>query len=295
MKTRIMCVLIIAITSVLLLVFSLSVSAQRSTLDLATQNIQPELMSGSPFNSVFTSIFTGYLPLVFQDYTPCTTVPTLLNPANQSNLDTLIPLFSWNNGNDPLATESVVKVTEENDGIWNTYSSYLPGVYSIRFPWNLKPATKYYWQVRLTCKNTQGQYSPAWSFTTNSNGTILPPPLLISPASGSTVPSVQVTLQWSAMDGALAYGVQWKKAGQGWTSMMRVTETHADLQLAYSSSYEWWIRAINDYAFGDDSEHWYFYTPKAPGSLSPQGLIENIIISMDGSGTIYKEQDNLNR
>jgi hypothetical protein len=294
MKARIMSVLIIAITSLLLLTFSLTVSAQRSTVDLAIQNIRPEQISGSTFNTTFTSIITDYLPLVFQDYTPCTTIPILLNPANDSNIDTLIPLFSWNNGNDPHATESIVKVTEENDGIWTTSSYYQPGVYTIRFPWNLNPATTYYWQVRLTCKNIQGPYSEVWSFTTNSNGTILPPPLLISPASGSTVPSVQVTLQWSAVPGALEYGVQWIKAGQGWTNIMRVTETHAHLLLAYNSSYTWWIRAINDYAFGDESVHWYFYTPIGPVSLIPQGLIENVIITLDGSGTIFKEQDNLN-
>ena len=53
----------------------------------------------------FTPVVTLYLPAVSQNYAPCTTVPTLLSPANGAALNTLIPLFRWDSGNDPYATE----------------------------------------------------------------------------------------------------------------------------------------------------------------------------------------------
>src|SRR5512139_3644104 len=53
----------------------------------------------------FTPVATLYLPIVLQNYAPCTTVPTLLSPANGAALNTLIPLFQWDSGNDPHATE----------------------------------------------------------------------------------------------------------------------------------------------------------------------------------------------
>jgi hypothetical protein len=284
----------IIVALLIFLSITLTVMAQGADGQITSQLESSDIVSGSSFDTNFTFTDISYLPILFKDYTPCITIPTLIYPTNESNIDTLIPLFSWNNGNDPNATESIVVVT--GGMAWSVSSYYQPGVYSVDFPWNLDPGTTYYWKARLTCKNTPGRYSEVWSFTTSSNGTILPPPSLISPASGSTVSSVTVTLQWSAVPGATGYGVQWIKAGQGWTNIMDVTETHAHLNyLAYNSSYEWWIRAKNDYAYGDDSAHWYFYTPSGLTSFSPQAWIQRFEITDNDSQIIYVEQENNNR
>lgn len=54
-----------------------------------------------------------YLPLIMNG-SPCSNAPTLLEPANGANLDNLIPLFRWNNGDDPNATELHLEVARDS-------------------------------------------------------------------------------------------------------------------------------------------------------------------------------------
>jgi hypothetical protein len=298
MNTKMMRLLVIVIASFIFLLVTITTAAQDSNGKLTGQLIDSDIVSGSSLDTVLPSANTSYLPILFKDYTPCATIPTLLSPPDGGIIDTLNPFFSWNNDSDPNATESVIQYAEDEafqQDSWVTTSYYLPGIYNIRFPWNLEPGTTYYWRARLSCRNTRGPYSEVWSFTTSASGVILPPPTLISPANGSTIPSTLATLQWSPVDGAIEYGVYWKKIGQQITYIMRVSATQANIQVAYNSSYEWWVRAINDYALGDVSEEWYFYTPSGPTSFSPQGWTQRFEIINNDTRTIYEEQENINR
>jgi hypothetical protein len=298
MNTKRMKFLVIIVALLIFLSITLTVMAQSTDGKVTSQLESSDILSNSSFVTNFTSADINYLPILFKDYTPCTTIPTLLSPPDGDDIYTLNPFFTWNNGVDPNATESVIQYAEDDNFHQESYlttSYYLPGIYKIRFPWNLEPGTTYYWRVRLTCKNTQGLYSEVWSFTTSATGTILPAPTLISPANGSTIPSTLATLQWSPVVGALEYGVYWKKIGQQITYIMRVSGTQANIQVTPNSSYLWWIRAINDYALGDESVEWYFYTPSGLTSFSPQVWIQRFVILENDTRIIYMEQENNNR
>ena len=108
------------------------------------------------------------------------------------------------------------------------------------------------------CGETQGPDSEMWSFTAGSGGTMLPGPSLLSPASGSTLAGTTVTPQWSSVSGAAEY-VVYDKADR--TSWRTVNGTQITINwLDPHTTYEWWVKARNDYAWGAESIHWTFTT-----------------------------------
>lgn len=241
----------------------------------------------------FTAAFTTYLPAIFKGYGACSTIPTLLSPANGSNLNTIAPLFRWDNGNNPSATTLRLQVAKDSgftQSVRSLWSGGTSGVSEFRFTSNLDPATTYYWRAWLMCNDTQGPYSEVWSFTTGSDGTILAAPMLTAPANGSTLPSLPVTLQWSTVDGTVEYLLRWRKVGQGGYTYSWQTETQREFSwLEANTSYEWWVSARNDYAIGENSETWQFTTPAESSSMPPLDL--NRFVVEDDVTTIFEERE----
>jgi hypothetical protein len=159
----------------------------------------------------------AYLPLIARQPTPtptlipCLTVPTLISPADGSNLDTLIPLFTVDAGNDPNVTGFSVQLFYGPVGPpapWHNHFDCTQGICQGRpYPVNLISARTYYWQTHLICGDNVGPHSEKWLFATGSGGTILPAPTLRSPADDSTLPGTTVTLKWSSVSGAAEYVV----------------------------------------------------------------------------------------
>ena len=93
-----------------------------------------------------------YLPLIKTGPPPCSVPPTLLSPANGSSLDTLIPMFEWNSGTDPAATQFMMYVARD-PGFTQVVSSLGfgsgQGLGNYRFWSNFDPATTYYWRAWL--------------------------------------------------------------------------------------------------------------------------------------------------
>lgn len=258
-------------------------------------NYQNAVSLGYTSDITFTPAFTTYLSAVFKGYGGCSTIPTLIGPANGSTLNTLIPLFQWDSGNNPNAT--LLRLQVANDpGFTQVVSSLWygrgTGAGQFRFPYNFSPATTYYWRAWLLCGDTAGPYSDVWSFTTGSGGTILPAPTLVAPGNGSTVPTTTVTLQWSSVSGAVEYLVHWRKVGEGGYSYQWVSDTQTTISwLSINTTYEWWVSARNDYAIGADSETWQFTTPAGSLSVPPQD--SNFSFVEGGAVTIVPErQDN---
>lgn len=256
-------------------------------------NHQSTANLGYTFEITFTPAFTTYLPAVFRGYGGCSTIPALISPTDGSNLSTLIPLFRWDSGNDPSVTTLRLQIAQDPDFARTVSSLWYgmgTGVGAFRFPHNLDPATTYYWRAWLLCGETEGPYSEVWSFTTGSGGTILPAPTLIAPANGSALPSLPVTLQWSAVDGTVEYLVHFRKVGQGGSGYTLVTETQTQLsRLDANTSYEWWVSARNGYAYGEDSEIWQFTTPAESSSMSPLDL--NRFVVEDDVTTVFEERE----
>jgi hypothetical protein len=218
-----------------------------------------------------------YLPLVFKFPVypaSCSTAPSLTSPANGSQVNSLIPLFQWDGGSNPNATEFYMEV-------------YLdPGltdwVYGLRTPFgaqgaddwlinmNLDASTTYYWRAYLMCGADQGPYSPTWSFTTGHGGVILPAPIPQSPPDKSTLAGTSADLKWSAVSGSVQYQVSY--SGGGWDRGRILSATQTTLTLLDpSTTYDWWVQGRNDYAWGDESTHWQFTTGAAgsAGITSP--------------------------
>lgn len=292
-KYRLLIVVGVVLTLFFVILTDSMVTAQELIDKPPSQLSSSDLKANSAFDMTLTSAITTYLPIILKDFTPCDTIPTLLSPANGGNIDTLIPVYRWNNGNDLNATESDIQVSKDIDftiDTWSTSSYYRSGVYELQFPWNLTPDTTYYWRVFLKCKNTRGPYSEVWSFTTSSNGTILPAPTLLAPPNGSTVPSTSVTLQWSAVPGAAMYQVVWRKTSAYIYYVMKTNDTQVQLMLSPNTTYEWWVSAQNDYAFGDDSETWTFNTPVGSSSIPAQMWDQRFQIIDGESRVTFVEQ-----
>jgi hypothetical protein len=309
MKARMFSVFALIIASALLLILTLTVAVQGAEMKDPSQAMMPDMVSngfvadlsrasqnsaglGYTSEITFTPVVTIYLPAAFRNYGVCSTIPTLLSPANGSSLNTIAPLFRWDNGNNPSATTLRLQVARDSgftQSVWSLWSSGTSGVIEFRFPRNLDPATTYYWRAWLMCGDAQGPYSEVWSFTTGSGGTILPAPALVAPINGSTVPTTTVTLQWSSVSGAVEYLVHWRQVGQGGYNYRWVNDTQTTISwLSTNTTYEWWISARNDYAIGTDSETWQFTTPVGSSSVSLQNLNRNSVVE-DGSATIVFE------
>lgn len=204
----------------------------------------------------------------------CSTAPVLLSPAPGAALSTLIPLFEWDSGNNPNATTLELEVFSHPELIERVYGmrseGRARGRQSFRINANLAPATTYYWRTYLMCGEVQGPYSEVRSFTTGSGGEILPGPTLLAPDSGVTLPGVTVTLRWSPVAGAAAYQVHYTVGDlQHYGRVLPDTETTlTSPPLTAHTTYEWWVEARNDYAWGNESAHRQF-TTGAGGSSSP--------------------------
>ncbi len=205
-----------------------------------------------------------YLPLIGTGPRPCSVPPTLVSPANGSSLDTLIPLFEWNSGNDPAATIFLLEVARD-PGFTQVVSSLGygsgQGPGNIRFWTNFDPATTYYWRAWLMCgQDVESPSSEVWTFTSGSGGTILPAPNLVAPTNETLLPGIDTTLQWEAVAGAVEYQVQWRKIGGGGYVQFTNNLIYTPYALIAGTSYEWWIAARNDYAWGTNSALWNFTT-----------------------------------
>jgi M6 family metalloprotease-like protein len=238
---------------------------------------------------------TTYLPLVLSNSASmCSVAPTLNYPANGSSLDNLIPLYQWDNGQDPNATAARLQVASDPGFTqiateWWIGSAH--GPYQLRDYWNLDPGTVYYWRTFLMCGETvHGPYSATWTFTTGSGGVILPAPNLLAPPNGAVLPGTSTTLQWTAVNGAVEYfAFWWIPNGGGYLS--RTTSTSlVPWYLAPNSTFQWTAAARNDYAWGNDSVTWTFTTgagaPPGGGTLLPSSAPDHATYYVNPDGQV---------
>ncbi|MBU1660609.1 MAG: hypothetical protein KKD28_03965 [Chloroflexi bacterium] len=234
-----------------------------------------------------------YLPVIMNNYhsTSCYTRPTLISPVDGSALDTIAPLYEWDNGNQSNVDYGRLQVATDAD-FANTVTSLwyggAMGTMTFRFAHNLDPATTYYWRAWLVCEDgIEGPYSETWSFTTGSGGVVLPTPTLTAPADGSMLDSWPVTLEWDPVAGAVGYLVRWREAGSGGYSYTWISETQLELSwLNANTTYEWWVSARNDYAIGTDSAMWQFTTPPTVSAAVQQAPEHYFIVEGDAVTTL---------
>jgi hypothetical protein len=203
-----------------------------------------------------------YLPLVVKP-PACSVAPTLSRP--QGLLNTLVPTLSWQDR--PLRViSSIIEIATGPDFTpeQNYYRARpLVGSSFTRLPYNLEPATTYYWRVRFVCKDTESPNSEVWSFTTGSDGVLLPAPTLFAPPNGYVSPLRSPTLLWNRVEGAHEYIVRYRPVGAtdyNYTFSYSPEPRARISELQPNTTYEWWVATLSDYGYGQDSERWTFTT-----------------------------------
>ena len=235
--------------------------------------------------------------------------PVLLLPANNSTVNTLLPL---------LRIDARVSNVEISPNIWLSQDpnfgqgsnwvmfcgwTQSSSQFQYTFFNNLIPNTRYYWRARSGygdgCVNPNLQWSPwspTWSFVSGSNGTILPAPQLVSPLNGSTITDIRPTLTWRSVAGANGtfvrgrpvYQIDPRDYGWGiwWNSVVTSARVYRDLTLG--ETYEWYVEFKNDYAWGLPSSRWRFtigtsYSISGRVTINGNNGLAGVTIS-DGAG-----------
>jgi len=279
MKTRLL--IGMSLTLALVLTLALTIAAQGGEVNASLP--QDQL-------AVAETHFAN-LPLVMHNHTHvCTHPPQLISPADGSQLDTLVPTFTFGAGSEP-GPWSYMAVTIDSDPAFSSPDWVSIGGTSsprtYRITWNLEPATRYYWRVALFCDSRGSPWSSTYSFVTGSGGTIPPAPQLVSPISGTVGLTRPVTLEWNAVSGAGQYLAHINLAGQLGGYEYGTSETTYDVYSGVQpdTTYEWYVRARNDYAYGPESEHWLFTTGSFPASLHTVSEPDVSIIVIEELGT----------
>ena len=253
---------------VFLLVWTMAIQARGLDADfqsppyVETQQITQNTCNTSTIT--FTPFFTLYLPIVERHEQPCAHAPTLISPTNGSLLNTLVPVLTYMRGS-AVVSYTIITIADNPDfeKPAQRYSSYGGniGPHHLRLFFNLEPATLYYWRVQDVCGSVKSPYSPVFSFTTGSGGVILPGPSLISPISGTVGVGQQVTLTWHSVTGAMDYQVWVRQSDYGGSRLYFTSNTSVVVRNREpNTTYEWYVKAYNTYAYGEPSERWRYTT-----------------------------------
>lgn len=242
------------------------------------------VISAEAENEYSNGTYFVYLPAIFNPAPSCDSMPTLISPADESNLDTLIPLIAIDPSGNPQATMFSFRISNDP-----SFNSWITGFllasshpFELRLFENLNPNTTYYWRAWDICDGVDGPFTETWSFTTGSGGIILPAPNLIAPANGSTLTSHPVTFEWTSVSGAIDYVLTWSEVGGSSYSIRLTTDTQTTVSyLDPDTTYEWWVAARNDYAVGTESDIWQFTTPSG-ASIQFQEDQMHLRIDSDG-------------
>jgi hypothetical protein len=148
----------------------------------------------------------------------------------------------------------------------------------------LSASTTYYYRVRAYKATLNSDYCEEASAMT------LPPPpsapILKSPASRSTVPTLTPRLEWNASNGAVSYGVQVATSSSFTTLLVSETgiaDLYYDIEpgtLNWNTAYYWRVNARNSL---DSTSGWssyrYFRTAVGPPPSAPTDLVGTSISS----------------
>jgi hypothetical protein len=211
-----------------------------------------------------------FLPLIANGEAKVPEYPKLVSPLDNEELDTLIPQLEFDPG--PSPADPSLKI------YWGTQKTNLNNTATIpvssstyNFRNNLDEATKYYWKACFVdAGGMDTDCSATWSFTTGSEGDKPAKPALATPANGATgIPLDNMMVTWNAVAGAIGYHAAFYVKGEGSSYGVITNMTSVNFSDFWSSvitgntTYGWYVRAVNDYAWGDFSDPWEFTTAAA--------------------------------
>lgn len=201
--------------------------------------------------------------------------PVLLAPANGALDQPLSLQLLWNSS---LAATSYTVQWSTNSAFTSASSQTLADTSLNLGP--LSPGTTYYWRVLASNAVGDGAYSNAFSFTT-----LIPQPpavpMLASPADASSNLPLVVQLNWHPVTDLTGYEVQISSSPTfpSATSITRADTFWTTPTLAYSTTYYWRVRAVNNVGPSAWSTVWSFTTMPAP----PVPVVPTLVSPADQS------------
>ena len=179
-------------------------------------------------------------------------VPTLISPVDEVVINDCTPLFNWT---DVLNAESYhFQLNNDiNETLINLYiqsSSYES--------WELENG-EYTWYVRANDSTGEwGEWSDLGIFTID---TVAPDEtILLAPTNGTISNDMMPTLMWNAVEGAVSYTIQFKKADLSWgTEKTSVETSYMWHTYIPDDDYIWRVRAVDEAGnTGPWSDYWYY-------------------------------------
>ena len=142
--------------------------------------------------------------------------------------------------------------------------------------YNLFNGKTYYWRMKAYNAIDTSAWSTAYRFTT---------PAAISqtsPANGSAMTAVSITLQWNTLTGSTYYYVECDTS-QSFNSPLHITDSingsSKTILFHYGKTYYWRVKACNENDTTQWSLPWSFTTPAAVTLSSPADYYQNTTLS----------------
>lgn len=194
--------------------------------------------------------------------------PRLRGPgSNVSGVPPAKSTFMWDSVAGAVSYTVTVR-NADNNSLVGVYESAVEKV-DVR---NLPASTALLWTCRGNSAYGSGPDAPSFRFTTAASSK-LPPPLTVAPRGGAEVDSTLVVLQWSSVDGATFYDVQYSTSPvftENVTSVFDLYDTQVRIgPLKSATAFHWRVLARSEFSVGTWSDTALFVTEAPPG----QGLI----------------------
>ncbi|MFA6980916.1 MAG: FISUMP domain-containing protein [Ignavibacteriaceae bacterium] len=206
-------------------------------------------------------------------------IPQLSLPANGAVNQKFAPVLTWNKINNAIryavqlsTNSSFTNFVFDEDSLTTTTKQIN----------DLSGSTTYYWRVSAANNFGTKGWSETWSFTT---GVALVPPILLTPADGTTDISLSPTFTWNGRSGATSYTLQVSTNSSFTNYVFNQYSTTTNKQitgLTNSTKYFWRVAATNIYGTSTPSDVWSFTTgapPTPPTLLTPTDGATDVAVS----------------
>jgi len=187
--------------------------------------------------------------------------PTNLEPVNNSFNVPVTPLFDFTDVEGALTYGVIVATDIAFTNVVINETGLATSEYQVPAGSPLQPLTIYYWKANANDGNETSTWSIRWKFTTAGE---LPPPVLVSPESGTTNLAPSTLLTWQPHYAATGYNLQVATDAAFENIVMNVpgltVTSYITSGLATSTQYYWRVQMFNTGDESDWCEPWTFTT-----------------------------------
>lgn len=195
--------------------------------------------------------------------------PQLISPENESIVESIYPIFNWENINDATAYEIEVSLDSNFTKLYKFNRNIELNTMTFAGE-KFEEKTTYYWRIRA--KNNEGKslWSPFFFFTIREQA--VDAPTLVSPANGTIKLPLELTMLWNVKPNAATYDLEVATDNQ--FKNIVISQNTADTSynavgLDLFTNYFWRVRSINNGGAGNWSSAYSFRTKDE----APTGIV----------------------